>query len=202
MEQSMPLVIHCPNCASRYEVAEATAGKRVRCKQCQTVFTAEAETLALAPLENNSPLDPLGGVNLAQFPALPAASAPRFSELPSQSAWPSPGSSGGTVRPLEGPSDTQMRLVCAGMIGMGLFLAIGSVIMHNINGTIYLAVIVLIPLMLVLGPAGLISPNVVRACGKYGGHLPWQYKAAGWGVMGLSFVLMILLGIGLLAPGL
>jgi hypothetical protein len=41
----------------------------------------------------------------------------------------------------------------------------------------------------------------VRACGKYGGHLPWQYKAAGWGLIGLSFVLMIVLGFALFNAG-
>ena len=95
--------------------------------------------------------------------------------------------------PPEGPTDMQMRLVCAGMIGLGLVLAIGSAILHANTGTVYLMAIVLIPLTLVLGIAGLISPNVVRACGKYGGHLPWQYKAIGWGVMGLTLVLMALL---------
>ena len=94
-----------------------------------------------------------------------------------------------------------MRLLSAAMLGLGLVLAIGSAIMHANTGTVYLAAVALIPLTFVLGVAGLISPNVVRACGKYGGHLPWQYKAAGWGVMGLSFVLMILLAIVLFAPG-
>jgi hypothetical protein len=55
--------------------------------------------------------------------------------------------------------------------------------------------------MLILGVAGLISPNVVRAVGKYGGHLPWQYKAVGWALMGLYFVILILLMVALFAAG-
>ena len=196
------MLIHCPNCAARYEVADATAGKRVRCQKCQSVFTAEtAAPPTLDPLSPSSSHDPFAGVNLAQFPTLPAASAPRYSELPVQSPWPSPGSSGGFAPPPEGPTDTQMRLVSAAMLGLGLILAIGSVILHANTGTVYLAAVALIPLTVVLGIAGLISPNVVRACGKYGGHLPWTYKAAGWGLIGLSFVLMIALGFGLFSAG-
>jgi predicted Zn finger-like uncharacterized protein len=198
----MPLVIHCPNCASRYEVADATAGKRVRCQKCQNVFTAEAATPApLAPLTASSPLDPFGGVNLAQFPALPQAAAPRFAASPSKTAWSSPGSSGGMAGPPEGPSDTQMRLLCAGMLVLGLVLAVGSAVLHANTGTVYLAAIAFIPITLVLGIAGLISPDVIRACGKYGGHLPWPYKVAGWGLIGLSLVLVAAIAFGMLAAG-
>lgn len=201
----MPLVIQCPSCSSRYEVVEATAGKRVRCKKCQNVFAAEAAAAAVtpAPLEPlaSSALNPFAGMNLAQFPALPPATTPRFAELPAQSAWPSPGNSGGMARPLEGPSDMQMRLLSAGMIGFGLVLAIGSAILHANTGTVYLAAIAFIPMMLVLGIAGLISPDVVRACGKYGGHLPWPYKVAGWGLIGLSMVLMAAIALGMAVAG-
>lgn len=196
------MLIHCPNCAARYEVADATAGKRVRCQKCQSVFTAEAAASApLAPLPASSPHDPFAGVDLAQFPALPTATAPRYSELPAQSPWPPSGSSGELAAPPDGPTDVQMRLVSAAMLGLGLILTIGSAILHANTGTVYLAAVALIPLTLVLGIAGLISPNVVRACGKYGGHLPWTYKAAGWGLIGLSFVLMIALGFALFSAG-
>jgi hypothetical protein len=95
----------------------------------------------------------------------------------------------------------QMRLVSAGLLGLGVILAVASVIMHATTGSVYLMAVALIPLTLVLGIAGIISPNVVRACGKYGGHLPWQYKAAGWGLMGLSFVLMALLMLLMFSAG-
>jgi len=199
---TMSLSIQCPSCGAQYQVGDDTQGKRVRCKQCQQVFSAlvaaPVAAAPLSPLGASSPLDPLGGVDLSQFPTLPAATAPRFSPLPSQPAW---ANSGGPTGPPEGPTDMQMRLVSGGMLGLGVILAVGSVIMHANTGTVYLMAVALIPLSLVLGIAGLISPNVVRACGKYGGHLPWQYKVIGWGLMGLSFVLMALLMIALFSGG-
>lgn len=87
------------------------------------------------------------------------------------------------------------------MLALGIAITVGSVALEAAQGTVYLGILILAPLMLVLGVAGLISPDVVRAVGKYGGHLPWHYKAIGWSVMALSFVLMILLMIGLFAAG-
>jgi hypothetical protein len=47
----------------------------------------------------------------------------------------------------------------------------------------------------------MISPNVVRAAGKYGGHLPWHYKAVAWGLMGLCLVITLLLLAGVMMSG-
>jgi hypothetical protein len=55
--------------------------------------------------------------------------------------------------------------------------------------------------MLLLGITGLISPNVVRAGGKFGGHLPWQYKAIFYALMGLWIVIAIAITVGLIAGG-
>lgn len=198
----MSLSIQCSNCGAQYEVPDNTQGKRVRCKKCQHVFAAAGVTPVAAappsPLAASSQFDPLGGVDLSQFPSLPTATAPKFSQLPAQPMW---GSSGGPAGPPEGPTDTQMRLISAAMLGLGVILAVGSVMMHATTGSVYLAAVALIPLTMVLGTAGVISPNVVRACGKYGGHLPWQYKAAGWGLIGLSFVLMAVLMIAMFSAG-
>ena len=38
----MPLVDSLPKCSKRYQVADAVAGKQVRCQQCQTAFVATA----------------------------------------------------------------------------------------------------------------------------------------------------------------
>jgi predicted Zn finger-like uncharacterized protein len=199
----MSLSIQCPNCGAQYEVSDNTQGKRVRCKKCQQVFAAVSATpvdaAPLSPLGASNPHDPLARVDLSQFPALPAATAPKLSQLPAQPPWGN--NSGGPAGPLEGPTDVQMRLVSGGMLGLGVVLAVGSVMMHATTGSVYLMAVALIPLAVVLGIAGLISPNVVRACGKYGGHLPWQYKAVGWGLMGLSFVLMALLMIAMFNAG-
>jgi predicted Zn finger-like uncharacterized protein len=208
----MSITIQCPNCAARYQVDDATSGKRVRCKQCANVFTATGAEAAVpvAPLVSSDPFSPLGGLDLAQLPALPASPQQQAATNPAWNAGfpaqPSlasafPSSFGRTENPSGGPTDMQMRLVCAGMLVFGLILAIGSMILLANTGTVYLAAGVLIPLMIVLGIAGLISPNVVRAVGKYGGHLEWHYKALGYGALVLSFALMILLMIGFFMIG-
>jgi hypothetical protein len=53
----------------------------------------------------------------------------------------------------------------------------------------------------VLGIAGLISPNTLRAMGKYGGHLPGHYKLIGWGLMGLTLLIMAVLAVAMFMSG-
>jgi predicted Zn finger-like uncharacterized protein len=206
----MPLVIHCPKCAKRYQVADAAAGKQVRCQQCQTTFVAAARAPAPAPapLDPLGVNDPLGGANLSHLPAaaVPAASAnPLGTPVKSTAGGFYPAAptaaSTGVSNPSGGPTDNVMRLISGAMLALGLVMTVGSLALNAANGTVYLAVIGLAPLCLILGIAGLISPNVVRACGKYGGHLPWQYKAIGYGLMGLYLVILILLMIGLFMAG-
>jgi len=186
-------------------------GKRVRCQQCGNVFTAaSAAASAPAPPAISEPLDQLGGVDLSQLPALPAfpplgssTNPLRTTGIPAQAYLPTRSSAAGArvSNPSGGPTDLQMRLVCCGMLGLGIAIVVGSLALETAQGTVYLGILILAPLMLVLGIAGLISPDVVRAVGKYGGHLPWHYKAIGWSVMALCFLLMILLMIGLFAAG-
>ena len=111
------------------------------------------------------------------------------------------GSSSGVSNPSGGPTDAVMRMVSGGMLAAGIVMVVASIAMNAANGSVYLAVIGLAPLALILGTAGLISPNVVRAVGKYGGHLSWHYKAVGYGLLGLYFVVLILLMVGLFAAG-
>jgi len=103
--------------------------------------------------------------------------------------------------PSGGPTDGQMRLVCCGMLAMGLLLSVASLFLEGATGTIYVAVLLLVPLTLVVGISGLVSPNVVRAMGKYGGHLPSHYKVIGWGLMGVAFLLMLVVSFGVFALG-
>src|SRR5262245_14088833 len=37
----MPFHASCPGCRTTYSVPDASAGRRLRCKRCQTAFTAE-----------------------------------------------------------------------------------------------------------------------------------------------------------------
>ena len=196
---AMPLVIQCPNCSKRYQVADAVAGKQVRCQQCQTAFVAAASAPApaVAPLAPHDPFgasDPLAGADLSQLPAV-------ASPLGRLSHPASPGGVAGVSNPSGGPTDTGMRLVSGAMLAVGILLVVASLAINAATGTVYLAVIGLAPLALILGTAGLISPNVVRAVGKYGGHLSWHYKAAGYGLLGLYFVVLVLLMIGLFLAG-
>jgi hypothetical protein len=103
--------------------------------------------------------------------------------------------------PSGGPTDVQMRLACCGMLALVLLVFLGSLVLEAAQGIVFLGIVVLVPLMLVLGVTGLISPDVVRAVGKYGGHLPWRYKAIGWGVMSVAFLLMILVPICFFVAG-
>ena len=202
----MPRQIQCPKCAKRYQVADAVAGKQVRCQQCQTAFVASA-----APRRRGW---------------LPRRSRRPIPSRPECTLWAIPWEhrsaghlAGGSARELSirlrrghrsaayqippaGPTDVVMRT--------GQRRNAGGRTHHDgrqprddspRNGTVYLAVIGLAPLALILGTAGLISPNVVRACGKYGGHLSWHYKAIGYGLMGLYLVVLILLMVGLFMAG-
>ena len=94
-----------------------------------------------------------------------------------------------------------MRMVSGGMLAAGIVMVVGSIAVNAASGTVYLAVIALAPLALILGTAGLISPDVVRAVGKYGGHLSWHYKAIGYSLLGLYFLVLVLLMFGLFLAG-
>jgi predicted Zn finger-like uncharacterized protein len=209
----MPLVIHCPKCAKRYQVADATAGKQVRCQQCQTTFVAAAQAPAPAPLDPLGVNDPLAGADLSRLSAanLPAAALPSTTANPlgapvrsaASSFYPAApaAASTGVSNPSGGPTDAVMRMISGGMLAAGIIMVVGSIAMNAANQGVYLAVIGLAPLALILGTAGLICPNVVRAVGKYGGHLSWHYNAIGYGLLGLYFVILILLMVGLFMAG-
>jgi predicted Zn finger-like uncharacterized protein len=201
----MPLAIQCPKCSKRYQVADAAAGKQVRCQQCQTAFVASATPLAaaapapLAPPDPFAASDPLGRANPLGSPnplgTLPAA--PTSGYYP---AAPRP-ALGGVSNPSGGPTDAMMRLVSGGMLAMGVFITVGSIALLAATDSVYLFVVALAPLCIILGIAGLIDPNVVRAVGKYGGHLGWHYKAIGYALMGLYLVILILMLIAFFALG-
>lgn len=175
----MPLTITCPQCEKSYRVGDQTAGKQVRCQQCHAVFVAQAA----APLP-----DPL-----ADIVALPAAPNPLGARatMPQQPPDDAPA----------GPSDAAMRIVSAGMTVLGLVLLLATFVMDQTQGMIYLMPLAIAPLSLILGVAGMISPNVVRAAGKYGGHLSWHYKAVAWVLMGLCLVITLLLLAGVMLSG-
>ena len=209
----MSIFIECPSCTRRYGVASDVQGKRVRCQGCGKVFTATPVTTQPPQAAVADPIDPLG-IDLSQLPAPHSPSMPKPATLgpvanplgtpPAATgrSWPAIGTwQPDPSNPSGGPTDLQMRLVCCGMLALGVVVSVGSFVLQAAQGTVYLGIVMLMPLMFVLGIAGLISPNVVRAVGKYGGHLPWHYKAIGWAVIGFSFLLMVLLMVGLFLAG-
>jgi hypothetical protein len=85
-----------------------------------------------------------------------------------------------------GPTDAKMRLGACGMLAFAVVLILLNLLIEALTGTVYIVLVALVPLLFVLGTTTLISPNTVRAVGKYGKHLPSHYKYIGWGVVGLS----------------
>lgn len=177
----MSITTACPKCGKKYQVADHLAGKQARCQQCSTLFSVAAAL----------PQDPLAGLPLA--PVNPLGTLPASTHAPASRAEVS--------NPSGGPNDTTMRIASAFMIVMGLILFVANLVMDQTQGAIYIAPLLLAPIALILGIAGVINPNVVRAAGKYGGHLPWQYKAIGLALVGLSLLVTLALVIGVVASG-
>lgn len=70
------MLIVCPACASRYEIAEAkigAAGRKVRCASCQTTWQIEAQDAAVPAAD--APEPDLEEAGPAEFPDAPDASA-------------------------------------------------------------------------------------------------------------------------------
>lgn len=202
----MTLNIACGKCGKKYQVGDQLAGKQVRCQGCGTVFVAQPPAQASV-----AELDPLDDLTLAPLPAAPSSAFPNAVGLGGSSLNPLgslPAKSTGTAwqpgdvsSPSGGPPDSTMRLISGGLVLAGCFLLAINYFLDRTQGAIYLAPVFLAPLALIMGIAGVISPNVVRAAGKFGKHLPWQYKAVGAGLMVLYLVVLVLLAMGLYSAG-
>jgi len=213
----MPLNIACSQCGKKYQVADQVVGKQVRCQGCGTIFVAaQPPAKAVAGLQG---LDPLDDLTLAPLPQSPAT-LPRSSgailpstglgssskslnplgSLPAKApgaAWPQ----GDVSNPSGGPPDSTMRLISGGMAVAGCFLLAVNFFMDRTQGAVYIVALLLAPLALIMGVAGMISPNIVRAAGKFGAHLPWHYKAIGAGLMVLYLIVLGLIALGLYSSG-
>ena len=203
----MPISLSCPSCNKPYNVPDTLAGKQVRCQQCSHVFTVAApQPAALQPVG----LDPLLGADLPPLGApLPAAAALPAAGLgtplspegrplgyaPHRDPY-APSNYGGPVAPpLEGPTDMQFRLGALGALGIGLLLIGICVGTYLFDGSVFLWPLFLAPLLFLLGIAGVIDPNVVRAIGKYGKNSPLHYKIIGYSLMGVWLVIMIIIAV-------
>ena len=94
------------------------------------------------------------------------------------------------LQPVRWSDRCKNALGACGMLGFAMLLTLVSVVIHAFTGTVYMIVIGLVPFLFGLGITALISPNVVRAMGQFGGHLPKYYKFIGWGIAGFSILLM------------
>ncbi|MDA1050957.1 MAG: hypothetical protein O3C40_10820 [Planctomycetota bacterium] len=199
----MSHIIECPNCAKHYQVADSSLGKGVRCQQCGATFTVAiaATSSPSAPQSDSDPFDLLAGVDLSQFPTVPTSVPSHGGANPLGSyAGSNPGSAG-VSNPSGGPTDARMRLAACGSLAFGIVLIVGSLVLQAVTGSVFMIVLGLVPLMFVLGITGLISPDVVRAIGQYGGHLPSYYKIIGRGLLGSSILLIFPIMIGLYVAG-
>lgn len=81
--------VSCPSCAKGMKVPVAMAGKKIRCKECQTVLTvptaggSKPATAKPAPAKPAKPAKPVGETfQLADAPKKPAAPAPAAKKPP------------------------------------------------------------------------------------------------------------------------
>lgn len=161
----MSVRVTCPQCGQGYDVAETMLGSRVQCRKCQAAFVVQVPAAA-GPLPPAYGAPPPGPAGLGGAPM-----AGPWSNGPAQ----------------QGPTDRQFRLgsaVLIPIVGLGMLAALFGA--QHVNLAV-VTVVCLGPFGIFFGIAALIDPNIVRAAGKFGSHLPSRYKwiAAGVGLAAL-----------------
>lgn len=176
----MSISITCDQCGKQYNVTEDLAGKRAKCKQCGAVLVIPS---AQPAPDADSPLADLSALVDAEESS-PSAPIPRPLATVRRSE---------PSRPVDGPSDKQFRR------GMAVFLPLmilGMALCVATRRRLSVGALMLIamgPIAIVYGIAGLFDPNIFRAAGKYGGHLPFRTKliAVLVGLVGLACSLLL-----------
>ena len=80
--------------------------------------------------------------------------------------------------------------------GMAAAAALGLLLNHVAGESVgmgRLMILAFAPVALCLGVGGAIEPRILWSLGKYGGHLPMQYKAIGGALAGLGVIITLLL---------
>ena len=80
--------------------------------------------------------------------------------------------------------------------GMAAAAALGLLLNHfaaEAAGMGRVMILVFAPVGLCLGIGGVIEPKILWSLGKYGTHLPLQYKAIGGALAGLGVIITLLL---------
>lgn len=171
-------MVHCPTCGTAFSIAPQMLGKRVQCSKCGATFVA-AESAA-APAQSPLPASPL------DWPTSPASTAHNPFAAPSTIPMSPPAGESG---PVGGPTDAQIRIgaaVAIPTLSLGILLSIFAVREMNL-ATVTIAG--LGPMIVLFSIAGLVDPNVVRAVGKHGTHLPKKYKLAAAVIALVGFLL-------------
>ncbi len=79
------IAVTCPNCTKLMQVPLAVAGKRIKCRSCQTVVAVPAaktqETFGLAPDESPKKAKPKPAAKPTPAPLPPAAKNPKYDDL-------------------------------------------------------------------------------------------------------------------------
>lgn len=157
----------CDNCGKTFAMRPELLGKRVKCSGCGNVFVVEQQTCdfpASDVVTQRTEMTQPGS-------SVPDVEAARESSL-FHMDWE------------RGPTDRQFRVGSVVGIAMTILgtLLVLSFERFGIKGLIILA---LGPFVVFYGFAALVDPNIARAVGKYGKHLPTRYKIIG-GVIGLA----------------
>jgi hypothetical protein len=166
--------VACSDCGKRYQIDQQMEGKRAKCAQCGSTFTVHRETNddAADHLFGDLPTD---GVERQQAGpgALPDATPPPPTSYRAGSQTPA------------GPTDRQFRLGAAALIPLVLLGMAGVFFGASARSLAAVVVVGLGPFAIFYGIAALIDPNIVRAAGKFGTHLPRRYKLIA-GLVGIA----------------
>ena len=154
----------CPHCGRSYSVDASWWGRQVQCSQCSQSFTVGASSPATG----------------SAAPAAPAPAHP-YSHI-------QPPTGPRVDNPLGGPTNRQFRLGAAvglPIVVLGMLAALFA--MRDLNlGAVF--IVAFGPFGICFGLAALVDPDIVRAAGKFGGHLPARYRLIA-GLIGLVALL-------------
>ncbi len=122
----------CPECQTVFQLADSQAGKRVRCKNCQSVFTVEASSRPTA-VQGDGPASP-------KAKAAPSTMMMRRPDLDALDEEAERGPSrGGSTRSVEKknalPAFIVPAMICMGLLLVACVAAIGYLLMRENKST-------------------------------------------------------------------
>ena len=150
----------CDSCGKTYNLREELLGKRVKCAGCGNAFVAKPVSQ-----ERQTP----------DAPATPAVVGQEKQPAQADVDEPAPTSVATPQETVEGPTDRQFRLGALIAVPLCILGTILVLVFQDV-GVKGLIILLLGPFVVCFGIAGMIDPNIIRAAGKYGSHLPARYK--------------------------